>query len=280
MRVWTYSYKTSDGLRHEDEMSAPSKDDVYAALRARGIRAIRVEERIAPVVRRGFRGLRKRDWSLMLLCAAVAVAAAVVMIRRNAVPAAVPPVAPAREPDATLDEPHFKRLAKSVEDAMSAFRDASGTLDLALLSNYRLAATESGVARMRAEIERGRKMVEAARLAVRGVYDLQYGTIPATCVAETEAAQRLFGLALSEIDAFSEGLDGDECALGLLAENRGAWRTASGAVRWDDPRLEREFQVFRRAGSCAPVRWARPSANRKKNLEKFSDPPLTGVTEK
>lgn len=65
MRNWTYSYKTADGMRHEGEMSAPSKDDVYAELRRQGIRAIKVTERIAPIVRRGFRGLRKRDWLLV-----------------------------------------------------------------------------------------------------------------------------------------------------------------------------------------------------------------------
>ena len=42
-------------------MNAPNKDAVYAALRERGIRAIKVTERIQPVIRRGFAGLRKRD---------------------------------------------------------------------------------------------------------------------------------------------------------------------------------------------------------------------------
>lgn len=69
MRTWTYSYKTSDGLRHEAEMSAPTKDDVYAALRERGIRAIKVTERIQPVIRKGWRGLRKRDITCIVLCA-------------------------------------------------------------------------------------------------------------------------------------------------------------------------------------------------------------------
>ena len=68
MRVWTYTWKSSDGLRHEGEMGAPSKDDVYAELRKRGIRAIKVTERIAPVIRKGFRGLRKRDiWCLVVI---------------------------------------------------------------------------------------------------------------------------------------------------------------------------------------------------------------------
>lgn len=61
MRQWTYSWASSDGLRHEGEVLAPSKDDAYAQLRKQGIRPIRVTERIVPVVRKGFKGLRKRD---------------------------------------------------------------------------------------------------------------------------------------------------------------------------------------------------------------------------
>ena len=56
---------SSDGLRHEGEMNAPDKDSVYQELRKRGIRAIRVTERITPIVRKGFAGLRRRDWGLI-----------------------------------------------------------------------------------------------------------------------------------------------------------------------------------------------------------------------
>lgn len=69
MRTWVYSYTTSDGLRHEGEMGAPDKDSVYAELRRQGIRPIKVTERIVPVVRKGFKGLRKRDISCIVLCA-------------------------------------------------------------------------------------------------------------------------------------------------------------------------------------------------------------------
>lgn len=48
-------------------MKAASKDDAYAELRKRGVRPIKVVERIAPIVRRGFKGLRKRD----VLCLAL-----------------------------------------------------------------------------------------------------------------------------------------------------------------------------------------------------------------
>ena len=54
-------------MRHEGEVKAASKDDAYAELRKQGIRPIRVTERIAPIVRRGFKGLRKRDVLCLVL---------------------------------------------------------------------------------------------------------------------------------------------------------------------------------------------------------------------
>ena len=39
---FTYYYKTSDNVRHEAEISAPSRDEAFAALRDRGIRPIKV----------------------------------------------------------------------------------------------------------------------------------------------------------------------------------------------------------------------------------------------
>ena len=37
---YTYAYKTSDGVRHEDSMNAASREEVFAELRKRGIKAM------------------------------------------------------------------------------------------------------------------------------------------------------------------------------------------------------------------------------------------------
>ena len=39
---YTYAYKTSDGVRHEDSLDARSRDEAFAVLRGRGIRPIKV----------------------------------------------------------------------------------------------------------------------------------------------------------------------------------------------------------------------------------------------
>ncbi len=43
MRRYNYVWKSSDGIRHVDEMQGRSKDEVFSALRKKGIRPVRVD---------------------------------------------------------------------------------------------------------------------------------------------------------------------------------------------------------------------------------------------
>ena len=63
-------------------MEAPNLDYVYAELRARGIRPVKVHERMSPVVRLGLRGLRKRDCFLLVSLALLMVGVALVLALR------------------------------------------------------------------------------------------------------------------------------------------------------------------------------------------------------
>lgn len=67
---YTYAYKTSDGVRHEDSMNASSREEVFETLRAKGIKAIKVVAADGSKANGEVRGVRKR------VVAAVAVAVA------------------------------------------------------------------------------------------------------------------------------------------------------------------------------------------------------------
>ena len=57
---YTYAYKTSDGIRHEDSMKAASRDEVFAALRKQGIKAIKVVAADGSKANGEIHGVRKR----------------------------------------------------------------------------------------------------------------------------------------------------------------------------------------------------------------------------
>ena len=68
---YTYAYKSSDGTRHEAAMEAASREAVFAALRAKGIKAIKVVAADGSKANGEIRGVRKRVVLATALSAAV-----------------------------------------------------------------------------------------------------------------------------------------------------------------------------------------------------------------
>ena len=73
---YTYAYKTSDGVRHEDAMEADSREEVFIRLRERGIRAIKVVAADGSKANGEVKGVRKR--AVFALVALAAAGAAVI----------------------------------------------------------------------------------------------------------------------------------------------------------------------------------------------------------
>ena len=70
---YTYAYKTSDGVRHEDSMNASSRDEVFIELRKRGIKAIKVVAADGSKANGEVRGVRKRVVAILLAFVALGV---------------------------------------------------------------------------------------------------------------------------------------------------------------------------------------------------------------
>ena len=68
---YTFAYKTSDGVRHEDSIEAASRDDVFEALRRQGIRPIKVVAADGSKANGEIRGLRKRAVFMLVVFAAL-----------------------------------------------------------------------------------------------------------------------------------------------------------------------------------------------------------------
>ena len=70
---YTYAYKTSDGVRHEDSMNAASREEVFSELRKRGIKAIKVVAADGSKANGEVRGVRKRIVAVLVAVAALSV---------------------------------------------------------------------------------------------------------------------------------------------------------------------------------------------------------------
>lgn len=259
-------------------MSAPDRDAVYEGLRKQGIRAIRVDE-IIPPVRRGLRGLRRRDW-LILATLALLLSFAVMVIswrrteswnRTPQVARVVEGTTPEGEADArkqpsvpTTDlqdaESHseaYLKIAEEVESARESYRKKASRIDYELLANYALVERVQDMSEFRSMISYGREVVSNARDVIRQSYSNHYGNIPDTFIHDMDDAQRLYGLAMEELDVAEERLECDDCALVLLDMNRGQWHVVKGTVMWKDARLERQFRIFGREQTSGKTRWER-----------------------
>ena len=82
--TFTYYYKTSDGIRHEAEIGAPSRDEAFAALRERGIRPIKLIARDGSSANGEMRGVRKRVVAALVVTAVVVAGAAAFLLGRRA----------------------------------------------------------------------------------------------------------------------------------------------------------------------------------------------------
>ena len=259
-------------------MSAPDRDAVYEGLRKQGIRAIRVDE-VFPPVRRGFGGLRRRDWlvlisSVLLLSCIVAIAFwRMPKERMVATGMALPSVRTGHETGGEVREPEpvredgwqesgerceaYLKIAEEVEAARESYRSDASKIDDELLANYALVERVRDMSEFRGMIAYGREVVSNAREVIQRSFTNHYGGIPATSVQDRDDAQRLYGLAMEELDAAEERLECDDYALMLLDMNRGQWRVVKGVVTWKDARLERQFRIFCREQSTNKSRWER-----------------------
>lgn len=78
-RLWVYSWKSSDGVRHEDTIEAPTREAAFASLRGRGVKPIKVTQRVRPIDR-VLSGLSRT--AMLVVVAAVAAVAAFTFARR------------------------------------------------------------------------------------------------------------------------------------------------------------------------------------------------------
>ena len=106
---YTYAYKTSDGVRHEAAMEAASREEVFEALRAKGIRAIKVVAADGSKANGAENGRRTAAiWIAALVSAALLVSAAFVAVapwRRGGRDVAQPSRLPTQTPPTQPTQP-------------------------------------------------------------------------------------------------------------------------------------------------------------------------------
>ena len=236
---YTYAYKTSDGTRHEESMDAGSREAVFAALRERGIRPIKVVAADGSKANGEMRG-SKRVTALAVLSALCLVLSAVVVIVF------------ALGTDA--EEPYASAEADAVREGL---RTDYAALRVERLLDCGAVAAMTNVAALFKVAERGTARIERARKETREVFarlaaaERDEGTL--------RRIRRLYGERMAEIDALEIANANRKFALALLDGNRGKWRVEGGEVVFGDERLARMYRYCLEGISteASTSRWAK-----------------------
>ena len=253
---YTYAYKTSNGVRHEDAMDASSREEVFTALRAKGIKAIKVvaadgSKANGEVV---VRGIRKRVVAVSVVGAAILAG----LVSHFLIPS---PAAPATTTIETIEfttdasRIAFTNLQAKAADIVSAHRKAIERLEFDLLSNYQFIENTKDTSIFLAKVKAGYKAVDASRVETRDLFKAIFSIFPADCATERTEAQRLYAQTMDALDLSENRIVNDEKAFKHLDANRGKWHSVKGKVIWTDATLANEFEYFKHEVSPSAVRW-------------------------
>lgn len=239
-----YSYKTSDGARHVSVMKAKTKEEVFAALRARGVRPIQVAPaRPEGVFEWAAHVLTTPLWVAVLVAALATGVACVALVRAGR------PAAPAR---AFAKGERFRELARRAEEVRAAHAEAFKSVDFELLRDY--ARLGDDLSRQNAEIAKAKVAVAGTRERLRALF----GGVAEAFADDAKglaAAQALYGEVMAQVDADEAQVESDEAAIVLLSENRDKWRVVGGRIVFSDDALRRDFSLFSQAVDPSTVRW-------------------------
>jgi len=261
---FTYVYRTSDGKRHTEEMSAASREEVFEELRRRGIKAIKVvandgsrangaeSEGLRTHTRTEAGGVSKRTTVGVLVVAIVLIVAVLVVGTWHFFRSG--------EPGRSRE---YERIAEAASAIQGDMDSHIAALDIDLLQNYSLIENTSEASSFYATIERANGEVEKAKARLRDAFKDVESMFHDP--AELGLAQKLYGDTVEAIEAAGQAIAFRGYAFMLLDENRGKWKTVRNGttrrIEWADPSLEQKFNFYSKGGvSSATMRWKRDFA--------------------
>lgn len=257
MRTWIYSYASSDGLRHEGEMTAEAKDIVYSVLRSKGIKPIKVTERITPIVVKGFRGLRRTDWCLVItiLVAVIVLTSGVTAYHLRRSRMATPSDLMETFTGIGDRSDVFVALSEAVDSLNVAYQASLSDIDVELLTNYASLELTKDITPFSREFARWRDLISTMRTNVKDVFASYYAEVESACSDDALEVKRLYGMVMASIDADEELLSEHYYVFAFLVENRQCWRIHKGKIVWNDAQKESEFRQIRGDILVGSKRW-------------------------
>lgn len=243
-------------------MQAIGKDAVYIELRKQGINAIRVEERIVPIVNAGFKGLRSRDWAV--ICGAILICGVLIAAPIYYYFSSLDMEGDSKQDEANIVnaftglEHHsekYDQLMSALEAERVSYLSTFADIDIELLTNYAILEVAGDASLFVSEFERWQNAINSARLSVKKIFGTRYAELELECAADSIEAQGVYGRIMSELDAEDERLTTCAITFDFLNGCKGSWRVKKGRLEWFDKEKSREYDQISRIGVSDFKRW-------------------------
>lgn len=249
---FVYYYKSSDGMRHDGEMEAPDREEVFIALRRQGIRPIKVmrKDDLHPELR--VYGVKKR-WVAAIAVGVAVLAAGLAIVIWKAAQGPDPRKLSGEYAVATKEA--MEKLVEKAQALKARHEAELKLLDLGSLRDYERIAKAEGPDAFAATIDRARAIIEATRTGMKDLFGGIYEMFPPEAVNERRDAQKLYGEIMTDVDVSEERLNADELVIGILLSGRDQWKVEKGQIVFSDPKLEREFLFFSKGADETVTRW-------------------------
>lgn len=250
---YLYAYKTSDGKRHEDSMDAASREQVFAALRKQGIKAIKVTAADGSKANGEIRGIRKRVAALIALFAALSGGVLIVvglLVRENL-----------NDPRRSYSEDERRaldRLAVQADGIRHSLDAKFRALQPDRMLDCRAIAATNDVSHLLRIAQRGQALIAAARDETKALFAAAANALPADGPAVREVKES-YGVRMSELDALEISFSNRRFALALLDQYRDKWTLQDGKAVFSDPSFAQTYEYCLEGlqTDAATSRWQR-----------------------
>ena len=254
---FTYTYRSSDGIRHVAEIDASSRDEAFATLRTRGIRPIKVVEEggvKANGARPGGRPFYRRTVPSILLavCALLAIGA---WWRLGRTVRGLQGGGDVRYQSGTREA--ILKLIERAGALEDRYRAELTLLKLDRLHDYAWIEKEKDLSPLYREMEKAQAIIDYTRTQARDLFRDVYRQFSATCANERTDAQRRYGELMDALDAEEERQQAAHLTLMLIDDHRQAWRTEQGQIVFSNPKVEEEFRFYTMPTDGSTARWKR-----------------------
>ena len=234
-------------------MDAPDREEVFIALRKQKIRPIKVirKDDLHPELR--INGVRKRWVALIAALVAIVVAAIVGTVVWRAAQGENPSALSGEYREATRAE--MEKLVTKARARKDKHDAELKLLNLDILRDYAKIAKAQSADDFSNEVAKAHAVIEATRSDIKNLFCDLYTVFPPEAENERRDAQKLYGEIMSDIDVSEERINADELVVSILLASRDSWRVKNGQIQFSDPKLEREFQFFRKDADVTVTRW-------------------------